>query len=99
MTYRLTFPDGRSDIVLNVPRYDFNWQIGYEPLTPIKIPRNTKLHVDAHFDNSAANRGNPDSTADVYFGTQTWEEMMSPFLGLVIGKNVDPDSVIADKPQ
>ena len=99
MTYRLTFPDGRSDIVLNVPHYDFNWQIGYEPLTPIKIPKNTKLHVEAHFDNSTANRGNPDPTVDVYFGTQTWEEMMSPFLGLVIDKSVNPDDVIADVPK
>ncbi len=88
MTYRLTFPDGRSEIALNVPRYDFNWQIGYDVLTPIKLPKGTKIRVDAHFDNSAANRGNPDPTVDVYAGTQTWEEMMNPWFGIVVDRSV-----------
>ena len=79
---------------MNVPRYDFNWQIGYDVRTPIKIPKNTKLHVEAHFDNSSTNRGNPDPSADVYFGTQTWEEMMSPFWDIVVDRSVDPETVM-----
>ena len=46
-------------------------------LAPL-LPKGTQLRVDAHFDNSAAKRGNPDPTADVFGGTQTWEEMMNP---------------------
>jgi hypothetical protein len=87
MTYRLTYPDGRSQVVLSVPRFDFNWQFGYDPIRPIKVPKGTKLRVDAHFDNSPGNRGNPDPTVDVYGGTQTWEEMMNPWLGVIVDKN------------
>jgi len=49
--------------------------------------------VDAHFDNSAANRGNPGPTVDVYGGTQTWEEMMNPWLGIVFDRKLDPSTV------
>jgi hypothetical protein len=94
MTYRLTYPDGRSEIVLSVPRYDFNWQLGYDVLQAIRVPKGTKLHVDAHFDNSSANRGNPDPSVDVYGGTQTWEEMMNPWYGVLVDKNVT-GSVVA----
>jgi hypothetical protein len=64
MTYKLVFPDGREQIVLNVPRYDFNWQLGYELATPIKAPAGTKLVVIAHYDNSANNKFNPDKSVD-----------------------------------
>jgi hypothetical protein len=99
MTYRLTFPDGRSETVLNVPRYDFNWQIGYDVLTPLKIPKGTTLRVEAHFDNSVANPGNPDPTVDVYAGTQTWEEMMNPWFGIVVDKSVNPAAVLTADPR
>jgi hypothetical protein len=46
MTYTLIYPDGRKEVVLSVPNYDFNWQLGYN--TSVKIPKGTKLHVDAH---------------------------------------------------
>src|SRR5205814_1491915 len=52
MTYKLTFPDGRTETILNVPRYDFNWQLGYALDKPIHLPKGTKLSVTAHFDNS-----------------------------------------------
>src|SRR5262249_10288441 len=95
MTYLLTFPDGHREVVLRVPRYDFNWQLGYDVASPIKIPKGTRLRVDAHFDNSSANRGNPDSTVDVYGGTQTWEEMMNPWFGVVVDKDATGSIVTA----
>ena len=94
MTYRVTFPDGRSETILNVPRYDFNWQLGYDVHTPVKLSKGTTLRVDAHFDNSAANRGNPDPTVDVYGGTQTWEEMMNPWFGVVVDRSINPNVVM-----
>ena len=63
-------------------------------LAPL-LPKGTQLRVDAHFDNSAAKRGNPDPTADVFGGTQTWEEMMNPRFGILIDKNANPDTVIS----
>jgi hypothetical protein len=94
MTYSLTYPGGRSETVLSVPHYDFKWQIGYDVASPIRVTKGTRLHVDAHYDNSANNRANPDPTRDVYGGTQTWEEMMAPFFGVVVDARVDPRKVM-----
>jgi hypothetical protein len=73
--YTFTYPDGRSDVLLWVPRYDFNWQ-SYYRLKPKFMPKGTKVHCVAHFDNSANNFNNPDPSKPVYWGDQTWEEMM-----------------------
>ena len=76
MTYTATFPDGRSQIILRVPNYDFGWQTDYWLAEPLAMPKGSKLRVTAHFDNSPANRSNPDPAATVRWGDQTWEEMM-----------------------
>ncbi len=95
MTYTLEYPDGRKEIVLNVPHYDFNWQMGYE--TSIKVPKGTKLHVEAHFDNSPNNKFNPNPNRTVYYGEMTWEEMMFPFFGVVVDKDADPKKIISTR--
>lgn len=92
MTYTLVYPDGRREAVLNVPHYDFNWQLGYS--TSIKVPKGTKLHVEAHFDNSANNKFNPNPNRTVYYGEMTWEEMMFPFFGVVVDKGADPSKIL-----
>lgn len=74
--YTATYPDGRSEVILSVPKYDFNWQTDYVFAEPLKLPKGTKIRAVAHYDNSAANPANPDPTADVKWGDQTWEEMM-----------------------
>ena len=79
MTYTAIYPDGRREIVLRVPKYDFGWQTDYWLAEPLKLPKGAKLHVSAHFDNSPANRANPDPAAVVRWGDQTWEEMMIGF--------------------
>jgi mono/diheme cytochrome c family protein len=92
-TTQLHFPDGRSETVLNVPRYDFNWQLTYEFKRPIRIPRGTRAQFDAHFDNTR--RGGwlkPNSW--VYWGDQTWEEMMGNWFGLLIDRTIDPNDVM-----
>ncbi|HJT36281.1 MAG TPA: redoxin domain-containing protein [Pirellulales bacterium] len=70
------YPDGRKETVLDVPRYDFNWQNSYVPVEPLLMPEGTVLHGTATFDNSADNLMNPDATKPVRWGDQTWEEMM-----------------------
>ena len=92
MTYTLEYPDGRKEVVLSVPKYDFNWQLGYQ--TSVHVPKGTKLHVDAHFDNSANNPANPNPNHTVYFGEMTWEEMMYGFYGVVIDPNEDPKGIV-----
>jgi hypothetical protein len=79
MTYTATYPDGRREIVLRVPKFDFGWQTDYWLAKPLVLPKGSKLHVSAHYDNSTANRHNPDPTATVRWGDQTWEEMMIGF--------------------
>jgi peroxiredoxin len=74
--YDLVFPDGKRETVLWVPRYDFGWQTTYMLDKPRELPRGTKLHCVAHFDNSADNYANPDPNKEVTWGEQTWEEMM-----------------------
>ncbi len=74
--YRVEYPDGRSDVVLSVPRYDFAWQTYYVLAEPLRIPAGSKVVCTAHFDNSENNPNNPNPTATVRWGPQTWEEMM-----------------------
>ena len=69
------FPDGHEQILLNVPRYDFNWQTGYILKEPILLPKGTKLIWDMTWDNSTQNPANPDASKTVHWGDQTWEEM------------------------
>jgi hypothetical protein len=74
--YELIYADGHSDVILNLPRYDFNWQIEHQFARPIDVPAGTRLKVTGRYDNSSENPANPDPTKFVKFGEQTWEEMM-----------------------
>jgi peroxiredoxin len=78
--FEAVFPDGKREILLNVPRYRFNWQNQYVLDRPKLMPEGTVLHCVAHFDNSRNNPSNPDPTATVKWGDQTWEEMMVGYL-------------------
>src|SRR5262249_12089875 len=73
--YRLIYPDGRSAVVLSVPKYDFNWQTYYVYNTPLSVPKGSRLEATAHYDNSVNNVANPDPKVEVHWGDQTWEEM------------------------
>jgi hypothetical protein len=75
-TYTAVYPDGRSEVLLSVSKYDFNWQHNYNLKKPISLPKGTRLDCVAHFDNSTKNKYNPDPTKEVRWGDQTWEEMM-----------------------
>jgi len=68
-------PDGEAKTILGVPKYDFNWQTDYVFREPLRLAKGTKLRTSAWYDNSAANKSNPDPTSDVTWGDQTWEEM------------------------
>ena len=74
--YEATYPDGRKEVILSVPKYDFNWQHEYVFTQPLRLPAGTKIHAKAWYDNSPANKSNPDPSKTVTWGDQTWEEMM-----------------------
>jgi mono/diheme cytochrome c family protein len=73
--YELQKPDGTSEVILDVPNYDFNWQTYYMFAKPLDLAPGSKILSTAWYDNSPANKSNPDPTKDVHWGDQTWEEM------------------------
>jgi mono/diheme cytochrome c family protein len=87
MTFILSYPNGREETLLSVPRYDFHWQITYQLTRPVKIPARSSIRAVAHYDNSARNRNNPDPTQEVVWGEQSWNEMFNPFLEVSVDKD------------
>ena len=74
------YPDGREEILLNVPKYDFKWQTVYSYVEPKRIPAGSTLIWTFAWDNSPQNPANPDPTASVRWGDQTFEEMGIGFM-------------------
>ena len=83
--YTVKYPDGREVVALWVPNYNFNWQLRYPLEEPIFMPKGAVLEAEFHYNNSGSNRFNPDPTAEVHWGDQTWEEMMLGYYGTVEG--------------
>ncbi|WLD11478.1 redoxin domain-containing protein [Planctellipticum variicoloris] len=70
---------GKEEVLLDVPRYDFNWQHAYQLTTPLDLSTIDSLEFTAKFDNSSRNPANPDPAEFVTWGDQTWEEMALAF--------------------
>ncbi|MGC2399550.1 MAG: cytochrome c [Acidobacteriaceae bacterium] len=82
MSYRLVFPDGTTRDILNVPHYNWHWQLWYNLAKPIVLPAGTRVECTAHYDNSAGNPENPDPTKTVTWGQQSFDEMMVCFFNV-----------------
>jgi thiol-disulfide isomerase/thioredoxin len=81
--YEAVLPDGRTEILLDIPRYDFNWQYFYRFREPRRFPKGTRIRAVARWDNSAGNPANPDPAKTVRFGEQTWDEMLIGYMDFV----------------
>ena len=81
--YTAYFPNGKKETLLDVPKYDFNWQLRYDLAEPRLMPRGTVIEGIAVYDNSENNISNPAPEQDVYYGEQTFEEMMFGFFDTV----------------
>src|SRR4051812_16856806 len=90
MKMTATFPGGRQETLLNVPAYDFNWQLFYYPKTRVPLPRGTRIDLVAHYDNSAANKHNPDPSKAVTFGEASTSEMMFGMFEFTADAGVSP---------
>jgi hypothetical protein len=88
--YSVTYPDGNEEVLLDVPQYDFNWQLWYDVVRPKKLPAGTVMRCRAVYDNSEDNIYNPDPNAEVRFGDQTWEEMMFGFYTVIVPLGDEP---------
>ncbi|MBL8266857.1 redoxin family protein [Steroidobacter sp.] len=82
------YPDGREEMLLNIPVYDFNWQSTYDLSKPLNVPAGTRIVYTQVFDNSVQNKANPDPNREVTWGEQTWEEMV---FGVIRYRNVKED--------
>ncbi len=78
--FAANYPDGNTEMLLNVPFYEFDWQPMYILEKPLRVPQGTEIFVKGAFDNSKFNKKNPDPEQEVYFGEQSFEEM---FIGYV----------------
>jgi peroxiredoxin/mono/diheme cytochrome c family protein len=92
--YQIEVPGAEKETLLNVPRYDFNWQTSFVFSEPRRLPSGTKLYCTAHFDNSANNLANPDPTKAVRWGDQTWEEMMIGWFDIAVPKDTKMSDVL-----
>ena len=92
--YTATYPTGEKEILLNVPHYDFNWQLGYVEADQKVLPKGTIIECTAHYDNSANNKYNPDPTKEVHWGDQTWEEMMIGFFDVAVPLDVTTQDMV-----
>jgi mono/diheme cytochrome c family protein len=93
--YELTvvYPSGEAVRVLKVPNYRFDWQVGYELATPLDLPKGTTIKTVSHYDNSTANKYNPNPKINVRYGAQSWDEMNVSFVGIVVDQKADPSKV------
>ena len=99
--YRVVYPTGESEVLLRVPKYNFNWQLSYYLQKPIVLAKGTRIECTAHFDNSANNAANPNPNEEVRWGDQSWEEMMIGFFDLALDPGVKPENLFKEqkKPQ
>jgi hypothetical protein len=96
--YMLPGENGRMETLLKINRYDFRWQLTYKLRKPRLLPAGTRLLCAGYFDNSANNPLNPDPTAEVRFGEQSWQEMMIGFFDVAVDAHFDKESFFASRP-
>ena len=88
MTFIATFPDGREEVLLHVPKYDFYWQLQYQLATPVHLPAGSTIKAIGHYDNSTGNKYNPRPDAPVYWSEQSWDEMFNGWMELSVDRHV-----------
>jgi hypothetical protein len=90
MKMTAAYPDGRQETLLNVPEYNFDWQLFYYPKTPLHLPKGARIDLVAHFDNSSSNRRNPNPADTVTFGEASTAEMMFGMFEFTAVEGVSP---------
>lgn len=90
--YTLVGENGQVETLLNVPNYNFHWQLSYRLAEPRPLKKGSRLNWIATFDNSAANPNNPNPKASVRYGHQSWDEMMVGFFDIAIDSSMDKET-------
>jgi hypothetical protein len=95
--FKALYPTGESQVLLDVPHYSFSWQSVYNPVNDIVMPKGTRIHCTAHFDNSSNNPYNPDPGKEIKWGEQSWDEMMIGFFDVAIPRDMKVRDLIVPK--
>jgi len=94
---RAVYPTGEREVLLRVPRYDFNWQLNYMPATAKVLPKGTRIEATCVFDNSVNNPHNPDPKAEVRWGDQSWEEMAIGFFIVAFDPKIELKDLLEEQ--
>jgi hypothetical protein len=95
----IVYPDGREQTILDVPKFDFNWQIQYELAEPLHIPAGSKILGIGAYDNSPKNRWNPSPNLEVFWSEQSWDEMYQPFTEYSVDSQIVSELTVTKEPQ
>jgi hypothetical protein len=97
--YRIVFPGGKTETLLQVPRYNWRWQLWYDFAEPIRLPRGAKVECTEHFDNSANNPENPDPAKTVIWGQQSFDEMAVCMFNVAFDARITTQRMLAPDKQ
>ena len=97
MRFTATLPDGDKKVLLDVPKYDFDWQLFYYPVEPVSLPKGSRIDILAHYDNSAENLDNPDPGRAVGFGLESTDEMMFGVFEYITEEGVRPRELSSEE--
>jgi hypothetical protein len=95
----VVYPDGREQTILDVPKFDFNWQIQYELEEPLHIPAGSKILGIGFYDNSPKNKWNPAPEKEVYWSEQSWDEMYQPFTEYSVDSQLLSEMTVTRQPE
>jgi hypothetical protein len=90
-TWVLTYPDGREEVLLRVPNYNFDWQFSYDLVEPIRVPAGSTVKSIARYDNSRANRRNPAPHKETYWSEQSWDDMFLSTVSYTVDETAGTD--------
>ena len=99
MSMEAIYPDGRSEMLSYVNRFDFNWHVNYvyaDDVAPV-LPKGTVIKLTAWHDNTAANRANPDPTQWVGWGQRSYDDMYHAHVNVTYLTQEDYDKIIAER--
>jgi hypothetical protein len=90
-----TLPGGKKQCLVNIPKWDFQWQGTYTYKEPITLPGGTKLKLTTFYDNSLKNPRNPSNPPKaVHWGERTTDEMCLAFINFIVDRG--KTSITAD---
>ena len=81
--YEALTADGTTTL-LDIPRYDFNWQLLYQLSEPLTLRQGDSIRFTGWFDNSKNNPANPDPNKRVRWGQQTEDEMHLGYVEYIV---------------